>query len=141
MTPLLPIRTIDQEREELKYVLKSQERERQRNEKQRQQNEKERIEAEKERCAAQVTKCAEWKRRACEEVLGLKAPQGRAPMCKETAKNKYSCLDLNCNYKDRTFRLDTYILKLHIMLELLMLIILYHLQIFTYQENDYWLPN
>ena len=64
-------------------------------------------------------------------ALGLKAPPGRAPMCKETAKNKYSCLDPNCNYKDRTFRLDTYILKLHIMLELLMLIILY--QIILYQ--------
>ena len=90
------------------------------------------------RRAAQATRCAEW---ACEETLGLKAPPGRAPMCKETAKNKYSSLDPNCNYEDRTFRLDTYILKLHIMLELMMLIIVYQLQIFSYQENDYWLPN
>ena len=104
MTPLLPIRTIDpiqtidQELEELKYVLKSQEKERQIYEKQRQQNEKERIEAEKERCAAQATRCAdpsqsipappdnpvrEWKR--CEEALGLKAPPGRVPLCTATA--------------------------------------------------------
>ena len=53
MTLLLPIRTINQELEELKYVLRSQEKERQKNEKQRQQNEKER----KERCAAQATRC------------------------------------------------------------------------------------
>ena len=58
MIPLLPIQTIDEELEELKYVLRSQEKERQKNEKQRQQNEKERIEAEKERCAAQATRCA-----------------------------------------------------------------------------------
>ena len=40
-------------------------------------------------------------------ALGLKAPPGRAPLCKATAKNKYSCFDSNWNYKNRTFRLDT----------------------------------
>ena len=81
----------------------------------------------------------EWKRRACEKVLVLKAPPGRAPLCKATSKNKYSCFDPNCNYKDRTFRLDTYIRHLktthHFKIIILMLIILYQLEILTYQEN------
>ena len=38
----------------------------------------------------------EWKRRACEEVLGLTAPVGKAPLVKAKANNSYSCHDLSC---------------------------------------------
>ena len=51
----------------------------------------------------------EWKRRACEEVLGLTAPVGKAPLVKAKAKNSYSCHDPSCTFKNRMNCLDTYI--------------------------------
>ena len=52
----------------------------------------------------------EWKRRACEEVLGLTAPAGKAPLVKATANNSYSCCVPTCTFfTNRRNCLDTYI--------------------------------
>ena len=55
----------------------------------------------------------EWKRKACEEVLGLTAPAGKAPLVKARANNSYSCFDLACTFTNRTNCLDTYIKHLN----------------------------
>ena len=51
----------------------------------------------------------DWKRRACEEVLELTAPPGRAPLVKAKANHRYHCHDLTCTFQNRTNCLDTYI--------------------------------
>ena len=35
----------------------------------------------------------DWKRRACEEVLELTAPAGKAPLVKARTNHSYSCFD------------------------------------------------
>jgi len=52
---------------------------------------------------------SEWKRKACEEVLGVMAPPGRAPLCQKPAVHAFDCFDSTCTYKRKKCRLDTYI--------------------------------
>ena len=51
----------------------------------------------------------EWKRIACEELLKVYAPPGKAPLVKARANHAHSCHDPTCSYKNRTNCLDTYI--------------------------------
>ena len=51
----------------------------------------------------------DWKRRACEEVLELTAPPGRAPLVKVKVNHRYHCYDPTCTYQNRINCLDTYI--------------------------------
>ena len=55
----------------------------------------------------------DWKRRACEEVLELTAPPGRAPLVKAKANHRYNCYDSSCTFQNRTNCLDTYIKHLN----------------------------
>ena len=55
----------------------------------------------------------DWKRRACEEVLELTAPAGRAPLVKARANHSYSCYNPACTFTNRTNCLDTYIKHLN----------------------------
>jgi len=49
-----------------------------------------------------------WKRRAC-NILGVVVPPGYAPLTTTPASCPYDCFDTNCRYKQKKFRLDTYI--------------------------------
>jgi len=49
----------------------------------------------------------EWKRKACEEVLGVVAPPGRAPLYQKPAVHSFDCFDPTCTYRRKKCRLDT----------------------------------
>lgn len=61
-----------------------------------------------ERMNAQEGSVRQWKRRAC-NILGVVAPPGYAPPTTTPATTPYDCFDTNCTYKQKKFRLDTYI--------------------------------